>query len=270
MIFAWRSRSRYWTVLIACILLAGCAARLPSSLPLAEGSRQDILARYQTFRQRDCSAPIDADILLEMDTFGKHLKASGMLQVQPPSSLRTTILDQLGRPLFILIAAGESLTLVNSMKGEALVGTVASITRENSDYLDLGTEEVIRLLTGRYAPSPYSIVDVRRDKQSGICAWLIFPAPDENRHNILFDPVAERILRHAISDKSGDVLLDIRYSWNNEESSDCSLPAALVMSGTVLGGEVTLRYEQLLLQSVLPEETFHLTLPEHYNIRIVE
>lgn len=272
MIVRWVSRFRYHAVAVACMFLAGCAARLPSSFPITGETRTAVLKEYLFFQQRCYSTPpIDADISLEIEGFGRHFRASGMLQIQPPSSLRTTILDQVGRPLFIMIADGQSLTLVNSMKGEALIGTIASITRESSEYLDLGSEEVVRLLTGRYAPSLNTIVDVRRERQAGdYYAWLIFPAAEENRHNILFDPSANRIMRHVLSDESGDILLDIRYSWGEEKRGGCALPSALLMSGASLGGEVTLGYEQVIPQPAIPENTFHLTLPDHYNVRRIE
>jgi hypothetical protein len=266
-IFSSGSRLFLYVVLCFSLFQAGCATRLPFSVPASDKVRDEIIARYLTSGQEICSTPIDADISLEMESFGKHLRASGMLQIQPPSLLRVTILDQVDRPLFILVAKGESLTLVNSMKGEALVGSVREFIRAGNESLNLGIEEIILLLTGRYYPPPSCIMDVRLDQESGKSVWLVFPAAEEKRLNIVFDPGTGRIMRHVFTDGMGNILLDIGYRWKKDTDENCVLPAELSVGGEVVEGKITLEYDRILSEPVLPESTFQLTLPEHYIIR---
>lgn len=257
----------YFLAVLWSIFQAGCAEKLPVTMPLAESQREGILAHYQSFRNKDCTFPIDADVSLDLNSFGRHLKAAGFLQIQPPSFLRTTIVDKVGRPLFILVTAGDSFTLVNSVKGEVFVGSAASIIRDREHPLDLQAEEVVSLLTGRFAPPASFIRDVRSDQQSGTRVWLVFFLSGKNNHNILFDSGSERIIRHVIDNDAGDILLDINYVWRDEKYGKCSLPETLVLTGAALGGEVRLKYDLIMLPPVLPEKTFELTLPEHYIIK---
>ncbi|MDH3329092.1 MAG: DUF4292 domain-containing protein [Desulfobulbaceae bacterium] len=267
MIFDRRSLLFYFLAVLWSIFQAGCADKLPVSMPIAESQRGDIFAHYQSFRNNDCTHPIDADVSLDLNSFGRHLKAAGFLQLQPPSLLRTTIVDKVGRPLFILVTAGDAFTLVNSMKGEVFVGSAASIIRDREHPLDLQPEEVVSLLTGRFAPPVSFIRDVRSDQQSDTTVWLVFSLSGKNSHNILFEPESERIIRHIIGNDAGDILLDINYVWRDEKRGKCSLPDKIMITGAALDGEVRLKYDLIMLPPVLPEKTFELNLPEHYIIK---
>ncbi|MDW7772064.1 MAG: hypothetical protein SCH71_04150 [Desulfobulbaceae bacterium] len=270
MIFHRRYFLLWYPVLFWSFFQAGCAARLPASIPLAEEQRGEILAHYQSFQKRDCSIPLDADISLDARSFGKNWKSTGFFLIQPPSRLRMTIVDPVGRPLFILIAAENFFTLVNTGKGEALVGSAAALAGENEDFAEFRAEDVISLLTGRFLPPPFLLTDMRRDKESDTFVWLVFAAAAEKSHNILFDPDEKRIVRHIFADPGGEILLDIRYGPGEENSGTCSMPDALVITGSAVGGEVTLRYDLVMPRGVIPESNFELTLPEHYNIRRME
>lgn len=187
--------------------------------------------------------------------------------LQPPERLRATIIDTMGRPLLILIGSGDSFTLVNSPRGEALIGTVYGLTRETDRPVDLQAGDVISLLTGRFFPPPPLLEDMRRDKEIAAFVWLYFSAEGDIRHNILFDPQTGRIMRDILHDGEGNILLDVRYLRENEGAAECSLPDGLVISGDALGGEVTLKYDLVMRPQAIPDNTFELELPEHFVIK---
>ncbi len=260
----------YCLILVCCILLAGCSAKLPQTTPVEGKEREYLLDRYQVLHNRACAKSIDADVSFVLKTFGKHQKAAGFLQVLPPSSLRVTIFDQIDRPIVIFVSTGETFTLVDSMNGQGIVGSVESITKHEGASLYLQPDEVITLLQGRLTPETSCLLEVRKDKNNSELAWLIFSPNEKNRHNVLFDAEAERIHRYVIGNSMGKILLDIKYTWRDVIEGDCILPDELKVTGAVLKGDVTLKYDHVIVDAVIPESIFKLTLPEHYNIKVIE
>jgi len=260
----------YVLILICCIIQAGCAVKLPQSTPIKGSERAYILDRYISLQKKDCAQSIDADVSFELKTFGKHQKATGFLQIQPPSLLRITIVDQVGRPLFILVSTGKTFTLVDSMQGQGIIGSVESISKQEGEPLYLQADEVISLLQGRLTPAESYLQDVRQDKRTSELVWLIFSPHEENRHNVLFNPEAGRIERYVVDNKSGDIILDIDYSWNDLIGDKCPMLQEIKVTGAFFQGEITLKYDLILPEAVVPENVFELTLPEHYTIKRIE
>lgn len=254
-------------LLLSTVLHVGCAPKLPSTLPVTDVQRQNVLDRYQTFRARDCNDPLDADIAMNLQSFGTSLQADGFMQIQPPGQFRVTIIDQLGRPAVILIGSKDLLTLVNIAKGRALIETVSSLTRESDNPVDLATSEIVSLLTGRLAQPVSDLLDMRLDRETGTLYWLIFPSRNKNRHAALFNPETQSIIRHIITDQEGKIILDIMYRDKAGIKAECPLPEELTITGGSLGGgEITVRYERVTRPEMIRESTFEIDLPEHYII----
>lgn len=269
MIFRWPSLLIF-LLLIWCFVQAGCVSRLPESYPVAAGQQKNILKCYNSFREKNVALPIDSDIKVDLQSFGSHMTADGYLQMQPPRLLRMTIIDKVGRPAFVLLGNGEEITMVNAMKGEALTGTIYSLTRKEDNPVALQTDDVLGLLTGRFAPDPTFLLNIRQDKKTGSLVWLIFSSTGGNQNSILFDPSSECILRHVINKPSGEILMDIEYVREGEKNAGCTLPGRLRLTGSSLGGEIVLQYEKLYPVEAIPDKTFELDLPKHYKIRRME
>ena len=261
---------RYFPVVFFLLFLTGCAARLPQTIPVSQTQKDDILAHYLDSRSRDCDFPVDADVILDIRSFGRKMMVDGYLQIQPPSFVRATVLDKVGRPLFILVAKGDELTFVDSMKGKALIGPVGSLIRNNDFPVRMETGEFAALLIGRFFPDELLLQDIRTEEKTKRSAWLVFSAPGGNLNRILFDFSAERIIRHAVENREGDILLDIRYEWNDEIKDQCSPPSTLSVSGEVLDGEVELLYTRVMRPEQISPDVFELSLPDHYRIRHAE
>jgi hypothetical protein len=252
------------------IFLAGCADRLPRSTPLQGDERESVIERYRSQLNKDCGKPMDADVSFELKTFGSHQKATGFLQVLPPSFLRVTIVDPVGRPVFILVSAGETFIMVDSVKGQGVAGSIESITKQDGEPLYLQPSEVVSLLQGRLTPQVSSLLDVRREKHTRDRAWLIFALHKDNKHSVLFDPAAGRIERYVVESTSGDIILDVDYTWGDAIKEECPVPLQIKVSGTVFQGEVIMKYDFVSPDAKVPERIFQLTLPEHYTIRYLD
>lgn len=256
--------------LFCCLTLTACVKKLPSTLPLPVEQRENALYLYQLFREENCSIPLDTDISIDIDTFAKHIKASGYMQLQHPENFRITLVDPVGRPLYIFVAADDYLTLVNSMKGEVRIGSVSAFLRDLEQDIYLEPDQVIPLLTGRFAPDSSYIMDVRRDELNSGLVWLVFSLDDGREHHVLFDTTNSRILRHIIITDSDDIELDIKYTWNKTETNLCNFPGALNITSDNLGGEAVLNYDLVLRPKRIPDKTFQLSLPSHYLIITVK
>ncbi len=270
MIFTPRPVFSFLLMLGCSLLLTGCAGRLPRSSPIQGDERASIIERYRSLLQRDCGRPMDADVSFELKTFGRHRNATGFLQVLPPSFLRATINDPVGRPVFLLVSTGETFILVDSLKGRGIAGSVESITRQDGEPLYLQPEEVVALLQGRLAPPVSSLQDVRRERAAPGPAWLIFSPRQGNRQSILFDPAAGRIRRYVVEGTGGEIILDVVYTWSDAVEEQCPVPLEIKVSGTVFQGEVSMTYDAVMPDAEVPESLFQLTLPEHYTIRYLD
>jgi len=93
-------------LLLAVLLLAGCAGKVPRTTSLESSEIEEVRAGFTEFSKRACPLTLDADITLEMQLLGKSQKSAGVLQYAGPSSFRYAMVDPLGRSLFIMVTDG--------------------------------------------------------------------------------------------------------------------------------------------------------------------
>jgi hypothetical protein len=155
------------------------------------------------------------------------------------------------------------------VEAEVLGGGVSALAG-GGHVPGLTAAEAAGLLTGRFAPPAAQLSGIRRESGSAEQFRLVFHAGEGLRHNIDFAPGPGRILRHAVTDGSGILLLDIRYGTAGEGSDGCALPDILHISGEAVGGRVRMVYERVVPEPEIPDSIFRLSFPEHYRIRRAE
>jgi hypothetical protein len=255
-------------LLLAILLLAGCAGRVPQTSPLEGSEKERVHADFTEFAKQACPLSLDADITLEMHLLGKTEKSAGMLQYERPSSLRYAIVDPLGRSLFIIVTDGYTFTMVYNREAKAVTGSTAS--RFWQDYVPQGVsaDDIVLLLAGR-PPGSLRLNDIRADRE-GAGFWLYGVGNEGIRHEILFDSHPSRILRHILRDGRETVLFDVNYDQYEATDSLCSLPSVFRIEGKTITGTVILHFDRLFTGQEIPAQTFHITPPGHFLVQEVE
>lgn len=268
MIFGSKRMAGRLTLLLAVLLLAGCAGKIPQTTSLESSERERVRAGFTEFSQRTCPLTLDADITLEMQLLGTSEKSAGMLQYEGPSSFRYAMVDPLGRSLFIMVTDGYTFTMVYNREAKAVTGSTAS--RFWQDYVPQGVSatDMLLLLTGRL-PADLRLKDIRGD-QEGAGFWLYGVGVEGIRHEILFDRQAARVLRHILRDGRGKVLFDVSYDQYAADDPLCPQPLALRIDGKNITGTIVLRFDRIFSGEVLPAKTFQIKPPGHFLIQEVE
>lgn len=258
-------------LLVCCLLLAGCAGKLPRTYSLTVSEREQILTRLDGFMQRRCSGALDADVTLEMRFLGKTETAPGMLQALPPSYLRYTVTDPLGRSLAIVVTDGSTFTMVDNRNAEAVTGPVDSAFWNEFVPAGIFVEDIIPWLNGRLSDQDFRITGVYGDRDVPALAWLISVTGDGLTHEIGFD-YAEGVLRRHIlkNDADNTVVLDVKYTRYSQKDTQCPVPLELAVEGRSITGTLFIRFDRVFTDSTLSPRIFQLVLPDHYTVNEVE
>ncbi len=263
---------RWGALFIACgFLVTGCAGRLPSTVPVTGNAKALILSRFQIFLDRECARSVDADVTLSWQVLWSGAMVRGMLQVQKPALLRYTVVDPLGRPLFIIVSDGATFTAVDTLKGEGYTGPVTSPSWRKYVPKGISPKELFFWLSGGLPPGELRVDGVRREKNSP-WPWVILTSSGGLHHQVLFDPDSGRIVRHVVVGRDRTILLDVTYSGTvrPKDAPGCPWPAELEIKGATIPGTVRIRFDRILSEAVLPPATFHLTLPVHYPVHKIK
>jgi len=256
--------------LVCCLVLAGCAGRLPRTYHLAVSEREEALTLFDRFMQNRCNGALDADVTLEMRLLGKTETAPGMLQALPPSHLRYAVVDPLGRSLAIVVTDGSTFTMVDNRNAEAVTGPVDSSFWNEFVPAGIFVEDIIPWLRGRLSDQDIRIADVHGDRDDPALIWLLSSTNDGLRHEIGFDHVEGVLRRHILKNNDNSVVLDVRYSRHDEEDGQCPAPRELVVEGKSITGTLTIRFDRIFHNSTLSPGIFQLDLPDHYTVTEVE
>lgn len=268
MISGTRRGAPCFSLLLAILLLAGCAGKMPRTIPLEKSDKELVHAGFAEFGKRVCPLSLDADVTLEMKLLGKTEKSAGMLQYQGPSSLRYAMVDPLGRSLFIMVTDGFTFTMAYNREAKAVTGSTAS--RFWQDYVPRGvsTDDIVLLLAGKL-PANLRLKDTRGD-QDGAGFWLYGAGIEGIRHEILFDRHVSRVLRHILKDGRETVLFDVTYDQYEATDPLCPQPSALRVEGETITGAVILRFDRFFTDQAIPSQMFHITPPDHFLVQEVE
>ena len=260
--------ARCLMLLLAVLLLAGCAGKAPRTSSLESSDKERVRAGYAEFARQVCPLSLDADVTLEVQMLGRSEKSAGILQYEGPSSFRYTMVDPLGRSLFIMATDGYAFTMVYNREAKAVTGSTAS--RFWRDYVPDGVSaaDIVLLLAGR-PPADMSLKDVRGDRD-GAGFWLYGVGDEGIRHEILTDPQTSRVLRHILKDGRETVLFDVRYDRYAAGDQPCSLPSSLRVAGKTITGTILLHLDRMFAGQPIPAQTFRITPPGHFLVQEVE
>lgn len=267
------SRSGWQLLLILAVLLllSACASKIPSTLPLPESEQPLVRERLQEFQAHLCTTSLDADVTMEWQGYGKSEKYPGLLQLQPPAFLRYAIVDPLGRQLLILVSDGTDFTLVNNRNASAVIGSLSSNFWRKYVPACIAPRDYISWLTGRLPVQVFEAAELRQGKEPDKGIWLVTKWKDGIRHHILFDAEIRRIQRHMVEGEGGKILLDVSYSnYKTANNPDCERPNLVQIEGAGISGTLTIRFDAAYSESPIPEDFFHLSIPEHFSQEIVE
>jgi len=257
-------------ILALLLFLPGCASKIPSSLPLAEGEKPLVLKQLQEFQNRRCAQSLDADVTVEWQMYGKTEKIPSVLQLQSPSFLRYSVVDPIGRQLLILVSDGSSFTLVDNRKAKALTGQVKSNFWNKFVPDSITSKDYISWLTGRLPEDVFEVYEIRQDKESVESVWLLTKWKNNSRHHVLFSSKDNQVIRHIIESDDNEILLDVVYSDYNSNTLHCKKPNQLKIEGAKITGTLKLHFDEFFPGDPISLNIFHLTLPEHFSVKIVE
>jgi outer membrane lipoprotein-sorting protein len=257
-------------ILALLIFLSGCASKIPSSLPLAEGEKPLILNQLQEFQNRRCAQSLDADVTLEWQMYGKTEKIPSVLQLQSPSFLRYSVVDPIGRQLLILVSDGSSFTLVDNRKAKALTGQVESNFWNKYIPEFITSKDYISWLTGRLPEDVFEVYEIRQDKESVEFVWLLTKWKNNTRHHVLFSLKGNQVIRHIVESDDNETLLDVVYSDYDPSTPHCTKPNQLKIEGAKITGTLKLHFDEFFPENPISPNIFHLTLPDHFSVKIVE
>ncbi|MHB8789307.1 MAG: hypothetical protein ACYDBT_05450 [Desulfobulbaceae bacterium] len=263
-----RSGGRCLVLLLAVLLLAGCAGKTPRTTTLESSEKERVRAAYAQFAQQACPLSLDADVTLEVQMLGTSEKSAGILQYEGPSSFRYAMIDPLGRSLFIMATDGYAFTMVYNREAKAVTGSTAS--RFWREYVPDGVSgaDIVLLLAGR-PPADLVLKDVRGDRDNA-GFWLYGVGPEGIRHEILTDHQASRVLRHIVKDGRESVLFDVGYDRYASGDQLCPLPATLSVTGKTITGTILLHLDQMFSGPPIPAQTFQIIPPGHFLVQEVE
>lgn len=263
-----RPGARCLVLLLAVFLLAGCAGKAPRTSTLESNEKEQVRAAYAQFAQQTCPLSLDGDVTLEVRMLGRTEKSAGILQYEGPSSFRYTMVDPLGRSLFIMATDGFTFTMVYNREAKAVTGSTAS--RFWRDYVPDGVSaaDIVLLLAGR-PPADMSLKDVRSDRDSA-GFWLYGVGEEGIRHEILTDPQTSRVLRHILKDGRETVLFDVGYDRYAAGDQPCPLPMTLRVAGKTITGTILLHFDRMFSGQPIPARTFQITPPGHFLVQEVE
>ncbi len=257
-------------ILLLFLFLPGCASKIPSSLPLAEGEKTVVLNQLQEFQKRRCAQSLDADVTLEWQMYGRTEKIPSVLQLQSPSFLRYSVVDPMGRQLLILVSDGNSFTLVDNRKAKALTGQVESNfwNKYIPDFIT--SKDYISWLTGRLPEDFFEMYEIRQDKESVEFVWLLTKWKKNIRHHVLFSPKDNQVIRHVVEKDDNEILLDVVYSHYDSSTQYCRKPSQLKIEGAKVTGTLKVHFDEFFPENPISPNIFHLTLPDHFSVKIVE
>ncbi len=252
-------------------LLAGCARKIPAPQSLTVEDQQTAQNVLDAFLTRNCGGYIDSDVTLDWSIFGNQGAVPGMLQMQAPARARYTIVDPLGRPLFILVADRAQFRAVVIPETKGYEGNDTSPAWQKYVPEEFNAGDLFVWLSGGLRKQGMRLSHIGTGKgKSEEGYWYEFTYDDNTIHHIVLDPDRNILTRHALIEEDGEVVFDVHYS-DYQQTGECRWPGTVVVqSNTVTAGTVTLHYNSVALVSQFPTQTFELTFPPGFEVESVE
>ena len=87
---------------------------------------------------------------------------------------------------------------------------------------------------------------------------------------MLFSQKDNQVTRHIVEGENKIILLDVVYSDYDSTTPHCAKPNQLKIEGTEITGTLTIHFDEFFPKGLISPDIFHLTLPEHFNVKNVE
>ncbi len=223
-----RSRLSWAGGLLLGLLLAGCGLLAPRPEAVLGPERAAVVGAFETMHrhQAHCRCCLDAAVAVTLKGLLGSGTVSGYLQAMSPSYLRFVGLNPLGQPLLLLVTDGERFQYLAVTESKEYIGSVRAETFVKYAPPGFQPREAYFWLTGRMPDGPLQVTEVTRADGSG-CYWLMVNRGGQ-RHRLLFDREAGRILRHQLLDGGEGVEMDVVYEDPKAVgAAGCLLPARL-------------------------------------------
>lgn len=269
--------SKPWlAAILCCLVLAGCAGKLPQTSPLPESEARQAVRLWDTFLRSEQPKAIDADLRLRWDVLGSKGGIDAVLQMKQPALLRFAANDPLGRSLILVVSDGQTFTFVDNRQGQAYQGgTDARFWRR---YVpdSVQATDLFFYLGGFVDPHQVPRVQPSLD-DAGQGYWYVWRDKQAIEHHVLLDQQNAVMHRHLLVDRKGTQLLDLRYSGSVRAARGASSggerpswPKSVVISGEAVSGEVEVQVEKIYAFAVRGAAPFRLTPPPHFTVEEVD
>lgn len=248
---------------IALFFMCGCAAKLPRLEAPSVQQQEAAEIMLQRYLERPRIAALDADIRIHWDMPASSGGVDGLLQVQKEGLLRLTIVDPLGRSLYILVSNGRTFTLVDNQEGKGYQGAVEAEFLESYIPAHIISGDLFSLLGGLMPGEREQVDEVGIDGKNII--WYAFRA-GRNEHRILLEGAAPVMRRHVIEDNRQGENTSIAYSdYFPVDPAGSLWPRLITLTGNSIYGTLQLEIKDVV--SVLPGDAanFQIAIPPHFS-----
>ncbi len=257
-----------WLLLCLLLLLAGCGGRFTALIPLPDSAKDAAEQQLRDFMAQPLPPAVDADVRLHWDVLGYDGSVDGMLQIQPPAYLRLTIVDPLGRPLFILASDGARYTVIDSRAGKAYTGAAGKGMWQRYIPGSLDPAEVFAVLGGRIPEARRRLQSIgERDNQR----WYVFR--DQQGDNTVYyqlDETGTTMVEQVMITEIGEAGIQVTYNgykrWSKNTEKPFLWPEKLTMQGVLVQGDFDIEFKEIVATSQLAPSRFQLTIPDHYQV----
>ncbi|OGQ96146.1 MAG: hypothetical protein A2521_12495 [Deltaproteobacteria bacterium RIFOXYD12_FULL_57_12] len=267
-------------VLLCCLLIAGCAGRLPPMTDLSATESGAVAAAFAEVQAqaRRCGPCFDAEVEAQVSFSNllgsKSGRLVGYLQAMAPASLKFVAVNPLGQPLFVFVTDGQRFRSLIVLEAREYEGPVQSALFRK--YAPPGFEpaEAFAWLSG-WPGASAGIVAVRRAvAEEGY--WLeLHRGSDSAQSYILFEPNSGEVRRHILQDGQGRLTMDVSYDGQAAtgagSAAGCRLPARITVAALPSNGNLILDLKDVLLpETPFGADVFAVESPAGFQKIVVE
>ncbi len=253
----------FGVLLLPAVFTLGCAHSPPLTGPALKTAEQ----AWQAFLSRECSRCIDSDLSLQWRLFTNRGALPGMLQLRDPDHARLTITDPLGRPQWILAAAGRTFRAVLVSEGRGWQGEETWPGRRRYLPPEVDGGALFAWLSGGLHDTGMQLERIAADS-GGEGVWYEFAEREGLIHRVLLDGGRPVMRRHLLMSAEGHRIFEARY-LRYRQVGDCLWPFEIRMEADTGPGELILRYQRVIPVDRFPEDAFRLEFPPGFRVEIL-
>ena len=248
------------------LLLGGCTVKLPQSEQLGGADLEDAKERLNLYLAQSCVTAVESDVTLSWSAYGQKDSYAASLQAAAPASLRLSLNDMLGRPLFLLGTDGKTFTWANNRKAIGYTGSTELRFIRRFLPAFIPTEDLFLWLSGRVRPETMRRAVARADAEGRI--WWHGGSLDGNTVHVLAFDRQNHLSRHLVADKkTNEILFEADYSGYQSTDKDCPWPGKISFTGKALEANYAIQFEELFGFGPIDNKRFQISLPSHFTVK---